>query len=249
LDNTLIFIGSGALLCLMPLAVYLLYLSHLNRRIPPTLVSGPWDFGGVLLGLAGFLILSGPLLLSLVHSAWRSYLFGNWAALRATGAREALAGSLMSVGYLIVLATLITFLLRRRRPVTAIYNVMPDRVEETVVGVLEDLSYSFRRTNGELEIATKKASEPVDPASQFFPATSATLRIDRFPSMAHATLRWGGAYSGIRPELEAILPAALPPPVRNSMAGWTITAALAVMVAMLLWLVVLVVVVFVPPPN
>jgi len=249
LDRTLILIGSGSLLCLMPLAVYLLYLSHLNRRTPPTLVSGPWDFGAVLLGLAGFLILSGPLLLALVHSAWRSYLFGNWAALRATGAREALAGSLMSVGYLIVLATAITYLLCRRRPVTAIYNVMPERVEETLLGVAEDLGYPCRRVTNAVEIGTKKTTEPVDPASQYFPATSASVRIDRFPTTLHATLRWGGDYSAIRPELEAVLPAALPPPVRNPASGWMMTAALAVMVAMLLWLVVLVVVVFVPPPN
>jgi hypothetical protein len=249
LDNTLILLGSGALVCLMPVAVYLLYLSHLNRRTPPTLVSGPWDFGAVLLALAGFLILSGPLLLTLVHSAWRSYLFGNWAALRAAGPREAMAGSLMSVGYLILLATAITFLLRRRRPVTAIYNVMPERVEETVVAVLEELNYPYRRVDGSLEIGTKKITEPAEPTPGFFPHTTATLRIDRFQSTAHATLRWGGDYAGIRQEVESVLPRALPPAGRNGVAGWMFTAALAVMVAMLLWLVVLVMVIFVPPPN
>jgi len=118
LDAYFIVLGSGCLVCLMPLALYLLYLAHLNGRTPPALVPGPWDFGAVLLGLSGFLILAGPLLLTLVSAVWRSYAFGGWADLKSVGAREAWAGSLMAVGYLILMGVGIFTLLRARRPVT-----------------------------------------------------------------------------------------------------------------------------------
>src|SRR5436190_17169552 len=120
LDYYLILLGAGCLVCLTPLAIYLLYLSHLNGRTPPTLVPGPWDFGAVLLGLSGFLVLAGPLVLTLADSVWRGYAFGGWADLRGVGRQEAVAGSLMAVGYLIVVGVGITWLLRARRPVTAV---------------------------------------------------------------------------------------------------------------------------------
>jgi hypothetical protein len=181
LDAILIFLGSGCLVCLMPLALYLLYLSHLNGRTPPPLVPGPWDFGAVLLGLSGFLILAGPLFLTLIHSAWRSYAFGGWADLKTVGRAEALAGSAMAVGYLILLGVGATLLIRRRRPMTAIYNVAPDAVEPTLVGVLDELGYPWRRNAGQIEIGLTKLTDPSGPPSQFYPHESATVRVDTFP--------------------------------------------------------------------
>jgi len=249
LDQTLILIGSGCLVCLMPVAVYLLYLSHLNSRTPPTLVPGPWDFTAVLLGLAGFLLLSGPLFLTLVNSVWRSYAFGNWAELRFVSRTEAIAGSLMAVGYLIILGAVIALLVRARRPVTAIYNVVPEGVEAALVGILEELGYPWQRANGFIEIGTKKLSEPADPTDRFAPPPTATVRLDRFPSTSHATLRWGGASAGIRREVEAQLPRLLLPPASNPVAGWMFTAAVSVMVIMLLWVVVLIFIAVVPAPT
>ena len=142
MDATIIFIGSGCLVCLMPLAVYFLYLSYLNGRTPPTFVSGPWDLAAVLLGLSGFIILSGPLLVSLIDSTWRSYAFGGWANLRGIGQREARVGSFLASGYFLILVCAIPLLLRSRRRVTAIYNVASTMVESTLTGILEELGYS-----------------------------------------------------------------------------------------------------------
>jgi hypothetical protein len=246
LDHNLILIGSGCLVCLMPVAIYLLYLSHLNSRNPPTLVPGPWDFAAVLLALSGFLLLSGPLLLTLVNSVWRYYAFGNWANLKFVSSKEAWAASLIVIGYLIILAAGITFLLRRRRPVTAIYNVDPLGLEGGLVAVLDELGYAWRRVNATIEIGAKKLTEPVEPVDRFSAGESATLRIDAFPSTAHATLRWGGAYEDVRREVEGVLPRALPSAGRNPVAGWMFTAAVSIMVVMLLWLIVLVVVIMDP---
>src|SRR5205085_2045875 len=123
LDATLIFIGSGCLVCLMPLAVYLLYLSYVNGRSSPTLISGPWDFGALLLGLSGFLLLLGPFVVTLIDSAWRSHAYGSWANLKGIGRKEAILGSIIATGYYLMLLVLIPLLLRTRRRVTALYNV------------------------------------------------------------------------------------------------------------------------------
>jgi hypothetical protein len=244
-DLALILIGSGCLVCLVPLAVYLLYLAHLNGRSPPTLVPGPWDFGAVLLGLSGFLLLVGPLLITLADSVWRGYAFGGWADLKGVGRREALAGSLMAVGYLVLVGTGVTWLLRARRPVTAVYNVGAGGTEAALAGVLDELGYPWRRAGGLIEIAPRPAAEA---AGRFFPHEVATVRVDEFPATGHATLRWGGAYAGVRREAEAALPRALAPhaPRRNPVAGWLTTAAVTVLIVMLLWLVVLIYIVMTP---
>lgn len=247
MDAIIILIGSGSLVCLLPLAIYLLYLASLNSRTPPTLVPGPWDFGAVLLGLSGFLLLAGPLFLTLLLSQMRARVFGNWAELKAVGWREAQAWSLMAAGYVILLAAFISLLLRARRRVTAVYNVSAATVEASLAGVLDDLGYPWRRAAGGVEIGLTKLTDPDRP----FPLETATVRVDPFRSAGHATLRWGGQWEVVRREVEAVLPAALQPHAvgRNPMAGWLFTAAVSVLVVMLLWTVALVYIFATPPPG
>jgi hypothetical protein len=249
LDHLLLLLGSGCLVCLMPLAVYLLYLSHLNGRTPPTLVPGPWDFAAVLLGLSGFLILSGPLFVTLIDSTWRGYAYGGtFADMRNIVRREAMAGSLIAVGYLVLLGTLITRVLRRRRPVTAVYNVAAATTEATIVEVLDQLGFPWRRNGGGVEIGIHKVTDPAAPPAQFFAQQTATLRVDPFPSVGHATLRWDGPYDGVRAEVEAALPGALAvySGGKSAIAGWLFTAAVSILIVMLLWLVVLIYIIMTP---
>jgi hypothetical protein len=250
-DYTLILIGSGCLVCLMPLAIYLLYLSHLNGRTPPTLVPGPWDFATLLLGLSGFLILAGPLAITLLDSSWRGHAYGGWADMRSVGQREALYGSLMAVGYLIVLVCGVTYLMRSRRPVTAVYNVAAASAENALVTLLDDLGYPWRRANGQVEIGIHKLADPTAPPTRFFAHETATVRVDVFPATAHATLRWGGVDAGVRREVETALPNALAAysGPRNPVAGWMFTAAVSVLIVMLLWLIVLIYIVMTPMHN
>jgi len=250
LDHLIILLGSGCLVCLTPLAIYLLYLAHLNGRTPPTLVPGPWDFGAVLLGLSGFLILAGPLLLTLVNSVWRGYAFNSWAELRVMVEREATAGSLMAVGYLIVVGAGIAWLLRIRRPVTAVYNVAAATVEPTLVEVVEQLGYPWRRTEGRIEIDIRK---PIDKATppRFFPHELATVKVTAFSATGHATIRWAGECEGVRSEVEVALSGALPPYAnrKNPVAGWLTLAAVSILGLMLLWLAVLIYIVMTPMRN
>jgi hypothetical protein len=251
LDHILILLGSGCLVCLMPLAIYLLYLSHLNGKSPPTLVPGPWDFAAVLLGLSGFLVLAGPLLITLVDSAWRGHAYGGWAELKSIGRREAMAGSFLAVGYLVLLGTGIAWLLRLRRPLTAVYNVAAATVEATLVEVLDQLGFAWRRANGRIEIGTNKVTDPTAPPARFFPHETATVRVQPFPATGHATLKWDGLYEGVRPDVEAALPGALAvySGRRNPVAGWMFTAAISILIVMLLWLAVLIFIIVTPPPN
>jgi hypothetical protein len=251
LDATIIFIGSGCLVCLMPLAVYLLYLSYLNGRPMPTMISGPWDFAAVLLGLAGFLIMLGPMLITLIDSTWRANVFGGWATLRSVGRREALAGSIMATGYFFILIGTILLLLRARKRVTAIYNVEAGRVESALTGLLDERGYPWRRNQGRIEIGVKKTAEPPEPAARFFPHETATVRVDSFAGLGHATLKWGGAWINVRSEIETDLIGLLPSyrAGRNPIAGWMFTAAMTVMIVMLLWLVVMIYLMVTPPPG
>jgi hypothetical protein len=251
LDAILIYLGSGCLVCLMPLAIYLLYLSFLNGRTPPTLVSGPWDFGAVLLGLSGFMLLLGPLLITLVDSQWRARAYGGWASMRSIGKGEAIAGSIMATGYMLVLAGVIPLLLRARRRVTAIYNVAAASVESSLIGVLDELGFPWRRNRGLIQIGVKKTDEPPEPAARFFPHETASVRVDAFPAVGHASLKWGGAWSEVRSEIEPVLPRVLAPHsiVRNPVAGWMFTTAVVVMIILLLWLVVLIYLIMTPPPG
>jgi hypothetical protein len=75
--------------------------------------------------------------------------------------------------------------------------------------------------------------------------------VDAFPATRHATLRWGGEFEPVRPEVEAALPSALAVhgSGRTPVAGWLFTAAVSILIVMLLWLVVLIYVVMTPATS
>ena len=236
--DPLLLLGLGSLICLVPLAAYLLYAGGLNARTPPTLVPGPWDFAAVLLGLSGFLLLAGPLLLSVLDSHLRSYLYGNWADLRSVGSREVRAWSFMAAGYLMIVGSLVSLLLRLRRRLTAIYNVVPEAVESALTTVLEDKGFAWRRGVGRIEISAGRGGE-----------ITAAVRVTVFPVTGHAALRWYGDYAGVRHDVEAALPGALAGSAanQNPTAGWLYTAAVSLLVVLFAWTVVVIYLVVTDP--
>src|SRR5205085_9151174 len=60
---------------LFPIAIYLSVLGWINRRARGLLISGPWDFAGILFAASGFLFLGGPTLLGTVMQTdlWRDF--------------------------------------------------------------------------------------------------------------------------------------------------------------------------------
>lgn len=248
MDATLLALGAGSLVCLTPLGLYFLYLSYLNGRIPSTLVRGPWDLAALFLGLSGFFLLAGPVLLTLVDSTWRYYAFGNWAALKGVGRAEARAWSLMATGWLLMWLGIIPLLLRARRNITAAYNITPTLVEGQFTETLNELGYQWQRVDGYIAIDPNRPSAPDAPVHRFHAGSLAYVRIVIAPATGHALFRWSGHANVIRDEIEAILPNILARGLaaRNPVANWLFLAAVAIMGVMLIWIALMFMILFAP---
>jgi hypothetical protein len=223
----ILLLGTSCIVCLMPLAIYFIYLASLNSRKPATLVSGTWDFGSLLLGLGGFLLLSGPILLSLIDSVFRAYAYTTWNDLRSIGRGEAQRWSLLGTGYLVLMGFTIVHLLRKRQSITAIYNVEPGTLDTSLKASLEASGYQWSNEREWLRI-------------QGPPSSPSFVRIDQYPATAHATLSWEGNWQPVRGQIEASLSRFLVTRARNSSASWFFNTAVAIMAVMLFWLAVLV---------
>src|SRR5262249_4511160 len=119
---------------LFPVAAYLLFLAILNGRTHPTVVSGPWDFAGVLFATCGFWLVGGPIALSLFHSCWRpAFVQGEMSGL---GSGEwSFLWALAWILYFAVVLGAAVFFLWRRRAHTLVYNVEPAVFEEALAHV------------------------------------------------------------------------------------------------------------------
>jgi hypothetical protein len=250
--NTLVLIGSGCLVCLMPLSIYLLFLAYLNQRHRPTMVSGPWDFAGVLLGLSGFIVVGGPMLLSMLDSAWRSHLFrGNFAQVRAMWSANNVVWSAIATAYAVVLITGVSLFMYLRRKVTVIYNVDAVGMEDSLIGVLDALGINWRRVAGGFELGGRKRSAVIiddDVATpdavtsrrlpQDLAGLTAFVQFDAFPSLRHASLRWYDYDPPLRCEIELQLEKffSTTESPDNPAGGWFMTAAVALFFIMLLWM-------------
>ena len=231
----------------MPLALYLLFLSFLNQRQRPTLMSGPWDFTCVLLGLSGFIVLGGPMLLSTLDSAWRSYWFGgNFSRVREEWSAHSALWSRIGAGYVIALGCLIGITMNLRRKVTVIYNLDPSAIEDMLIAALDVRGLGCRRLGGGFEIGKMRHNPHlvVDENALakkppvLFSGPTAFVRIDRFSSLKHASLKWLEAEPLLRGEVESeldkIVSTTESPP--NPAGGWFMTAAISLFFVMLLWM-------------
>lgn len=162
---------------LAPLVLYLLWLSLVARRDRPTVVSGSWDFAGVLAGLSGFILFGGGLLLSLLQSNFRLLVRGNFEALREAWAREHLWWVLTVVAYLgfVLGGAYLAFSARRRSLV--IYNVEPDHFEAVLAEVFEHIGRPVER-RGNLWVGGVPLCE-VEPSRAGYTATLHWIAEDR----------------------------------------------------------------------
>jgi hypothetical protein len=118
---------------LLPLSLYLLVLGVLNRRPHPLLVSGVWDFIGLLFAASGFLLFGGPGILGGLNERSRRYwLLGQQAGAGGGSGDNWQFWVLLSVVYFVLVVGGSAYLLLRRRHVTAIYNVDPVAAEEAL---------------------------------------------------------------------------------------------------------------------
>lgn len=255
--------------CLFPLAIYCLVIASLNRGRHPVLVSGAWDFAGVLFAASGFLLLVGPYALLTFQQRWRERALYDlasgvarrwewgWSAQVATWA-----------GYFLVLVFGSVWLLRRRRRVTSIYNIEPDAVPRLLNAALERVGLSCEWTGDRAILRPRpvavdaadsgagetngpvfsKSPPPPAPVLPPLPAGAPALwvRLEAFPRMRHATLHWPSSADPWRRWLERELVRVLEhvPVHPNPAAQWFLTIAaslLTMMVAILLGLILFIV--------
>jgi hypothetical protein len=134
------------LVFLFPLALYCFFLAYLNRRQRPTMVSGPWDFVGVLFAASGFLLVGGPEALSAFYERQRF----AWARGEPGSLPEGEDSQLyfwlgLWALYFVGVLAWAGLMLWRRRGVTAIYNIDPATFDEILPRVLNRVSVEWWR--------------------------------------------------------------------------------------------------------
>jgi hypothetical protein len=265
LGETLQLLVFAGLVFLFPVAAYCLFLAMINNRPQPTLVSGPWDFAGVLFATSGFWLVGGPTALSAFHNRSRLALAQGHvpspAGLLASGWEFWLI--IWGAYFTIILGGAILLLLRRRA-VTVIYNIASPTLDDALVRSLAQLRLQATRLGNRLflspasEPLADSSSDAIQPAPRYPGASlvpvpagtiaenrpepmlgQATLEIDPFPAMRNISLRWRPGNQTLRRDVEAELARELAKCASedNPAAGWFLTLASCLFGALFLGLV------------
>ncbi len=131
--------------CLVPLSMYLLWLVRITGRPRPTAISGPWDFAGLLMGLSGFVVFGGGLVLTLLQSNFRYWMRGNVEALRAAWIQERVTWMLLVFFYLLIVMGISALTLAARRRSLVVYNVDLATFETVLTEVFDQLGQPIER--------------------------------------------------------------------------------------------------------
>ncbi|HSQ54824.1 MAG TPA: hypothetical protein VLM40_03690 [Gemmata sp.] len=176
---------------LLPLSVYLFTIARITRRDHPTVVSGPWDFVGVILGLSGFIVFGGGLVLALAQSNFRYSTRGNLEAFRDAWHREGTIWILISAAYLLLVVGIVALTLFSRRRSLVIYNVDPTVFEGTITEVFEHMG------------------RPIERRGNLWSSGTPLFELDRFVGGHTVTLRWVSDDRRLFEEVERLLREAL----------------------------------------
>lgn len=214
-----------ALACLFPLSLYCLFLAMLHQRRRPTLISGPWDFVGVLIALSGFLIVGGSTLVFALNGVARDWLLRgvSWQTFADFHAREGRLTLLLWGAYILVLLGGAILLFYFRRKTIALYNIDPEELEDVLKGMFERLGLRWKRTGNRWTV------EQNDQALAAFDADGSAV-------MRHVALRWQfTATETIRADLEAELARDLAAHASadSHASGWFLTAGGAIFTIMI----------------
>jgi len=143
--SVIIVICFAGMLCVAPVAFYLCWLASVNRRTQPTVVSGGWDFAGVLAALSGFLLVGGILLLTIVQSDPRLFSRGNFNDLKGVFERQWRYWLIVFIGYVGTVGALAVSGIRRRATSLSVYNVDVESLDEAIDEALKQAGLSATR--------------------------------------------------------------------------------------------------------
>jgi hypothetical protein len=233
----------------LPPAVYLLVLARINRRPRALMVSGPWDFAGILFAASGFLLFGGPALLSSLslNEGWRNFWLRGRRPL-ALAQEDVLftVRIVLFVLYFVAVVAGSALLLWRRRRLTSIYNVDPAVIETALGETVERWQLPFVQTGNLLTFepgagasataVTAVAHVPGGSGDGLGKAVAApaslvdrrtTLEVDVHSALCHVTLLWDPPDSRLRREVEVHLRRTLAqaPAPANPASDWLLIAA------------------------
>jgi hypothetical protein len=209
---------------LFPLTLYLLFLAYLNARRHATLISGPWDFVGVLVGVGGFIVAGGWFILQGLSHQWQATMLLEGRARNVQNVAHnpvALLLWFLCISYFVLVVGGAAWLLWRRQKVTVIYHCETNQFIDTLLESIQRLGLeaTYRANQFVIrDLAGKRPGPAVD---------GLVLEVDPFPAMRHITLCWDPADNPGRRAIEAELARRLqevesrPSPV----AVWLLTVA------------------------
>ena len=138
-----------------PIALYCLILGMINRRPHPVMVSGSWDFFGLLLAASGLLLFGGPTLLAIYYDRdVRDFLLGKYrfVSLDFTFTNLFLKWWLFWLLYYVLVIGGGAVLVWLRRHITSVYNVEPLVFDETLGHVLDRTGVLWTRMGNRVYI-------------------------------------------------------------------------------------------------
>jgi hypothetical protein len=221
-------------LFLFPLAVYCSILGLVNRRLQPLMVSGVWDFLGVLLATSGFLLFIGPYLLSGLFRQSLDELPYTRDSGSITGAVAEVWATWWAVWLLYYLLVLGggAFLVWSRRTTTVIYNIDPHSFDAVLAQTAQRLGLEVTRLGNRVLLAP--GGSPLTPpggpeAALSRPALAgqASLDVESFSLTSNVSLHWRGGSPELRVEVERDLERGLAQVASpdSGAGGWLLAAA------------------------
>jgi hypothetical protein len=187
-----------------------------------------------LLGLSGFLLTGGALMLVTIDSTWRNLAFnGTFNRLREVWHGSGATGSTIVGCYFVAMAAMIGVFMNLRRKATVVYNIDPSSLPGILTAAADARKLGWRTVLGGIEIS----------AGGF---RTALVLIDTFSAARNATLKWIDSDPLLRREVEAELAIAMrsTPSPANPFGGWLLTTAVAVFTTMVLCMIYLIWIMF-----
>lgn len=137
--DQLLLLALAGVICLIPLTAYLFWLRYVTKQPHPVIVSGRSDFFVLLLGVLGFVLFGGGLVLLLTQNNALLLLRGNWSLVQGTLEQERSAWLWSLRIYAFGILSWVGWEFFRRRRMMVVYNISPASFEQ----ILQDLFQQF----------------------------------------------------------------------------------------------------------